>query len=109
MARNLLKTYIKEAVTLRKLSPELKTKIIQEVKEVGNVASVAKKYELPVTTVYGWMRRDSAKSSSISNTSAREAGNSKVKQLEKKVADQEIEIQILKELLKKTNSAWLGK
>ena len=105
MARNLLQIASKEAFTLKKFSPELKNKIIQEVKEVGSVASVAKKYEVPVTTVYSWVNKSSKKS----GQSESQIDKKKMRSLEKKVSEMELEIEVLKELLKKTNHAWLGK
>ena len=68
---------------MRKFSPELKNKIIQEVKEVGSVASVAKKYEVPVTTVYSWVNKSSKKS----GQSESQIDKKKMRSLEKKVSE----------------------
>ena len=79
---------------------ELKDQIIQEVKQVGNVSAVAKKHDISLTTVHSWIRKQ-----------ARQPEDDlikKNKRLEKALADKELENQILKELLKKTNLAWLG-
>jgi transposase len=79
---------------------ETKEKLIKEAKETGNVAMVARGHQISAHTLYSWIRA-SAKSKT-KGTSAR------VKELEKKLEDQELENEILRELLKKTNQAWLG-
>jgi transposase-like protein len=61
---------------------------------------VARKHSLSVQTVYAWVRQ----SRDPSGADAR----SRVRELEKQLNSSRLENEILKELLKKTNLAWLG-
>ncbi|MCP4056644.1 MAG: hypothetical protein GY738_04855 [Pseudoalteromonas sp.] len=60
---------------------------------------MAKKHEIPATTVYTWFRRNKNKQKADNRKSQRS--------LEKELADAKTEIGVLKELLKKTNQLWL--
>ena len=88
---------------MKKFSPELKKQIITEAKEVGNVAAVARKHGISPVTIHGWIKK--TKESKISS---QKSDKQKLRKLEKELADQKLENEILKELLKKTNAAWLG-
>ena len=90
---------------MRRFSPELKKQVITEAKEVGNVAAVARKHGISIPTVHSWIRKSEQIDAKISATNLARA---KVKKLEKELAAQRLEVEILKELLKKTNAAWLG-
>lgn len=79
---------------------EFKEKIIKEVSETGSPSAVAAKYNLPVVKIYAWTNRHRAKM---------KKGNSvTVAKLQKELHVKDVQIQILKELLKKTNHAWLN-
>lgn len=78
---------------------EEKNQIIKEVKETGSVGIVAKKHKVPLSTVHSWLK--------LLDNKDIDASKKTVKQLEKKLADKDLEISILKDLLKKTNQAWL--
>ena len=84
---------------LRSYSKELKAQIVKECMETNNYAVVAKKHDVPATTVYTWFRRDKNKQKTDNRKSQRV--------LEKELADAKLEIAVLKDLLKKTNQLWL--
>lgn len=80
--------------------PELKTKVLKEFEETSSLTEVARQNNLPLTTVRSWiLKRDGKKSS--------QSQKRQVEKLQKELATSQVEIQILKELLKKTNRAWL--
>ena len=94
---------------MSKISEESKKKIIQEVKTVGSITAVAKKHSIPVSTLHTWV----TKASKTGNSNAGKKPGSKIdrdkfRKLEKKLREAELENQILRDLLKKTNHAWLG-
>ena len=78
--------------------PEFKEQIVKEIKEVGSTAAVCRKHDLDSRTVWHWVHADQNKIS---------VGKTKtVKDLNKKILEQEMEIKVLKELLKKTVQVW---
>lgn len=83
---------------MSKYSAELKAQVVKEAKETGNATMVARRHQVPPATVYSWIR---GKDKSIDT--AQEENRTLRRQLEEK----ELENQILKELLKKTNQVWL--
>ena len=89
-----------ETNTNQKADAEFKAKILKEITETGNIALVARTHGLKYQTVAGWV-------SSQRNAPAKKKAT-EAKQLERKLAYLELENRILKELLKKTNQAWLG-
>jgi len=84
---------------LRSYSKEFKAQIIKECVETNNYAVVAKKHDVPATTVYTWFRRDKNKQKTDNRKSQRA--------LEQELEDAKLEIAVLKDLLKKTNQLWL--
>ena len=84
---------------LRSYCKKFKAQIIKECVETNNYAVVAKKHDVPATTVYTWFRRDKNKQKTDNRKSQRA--------LEKELADAKLEIAVLKDLLKKTNQLWL--
>lgn len=80
-------------------SLEEKQQILREVEDTGNVLVVARKHNIPQSTIHSWIR-----SSNRSELRKREVS---VRQLKKQLLDKDLEIKILKDLLKKTNQAWL--
>ena len=79
--------------------PEYKEQILKECFETNNYHAVARKYEIPPSTVFGWVE-------TIKKKSTRQE-KKKINQLERQLEDALLENQILKELLKKSNQLWL--
>lgn len=89
-----------EGKTINHYDAEFKAQILKEVKETKNMALVARTRGLKKSTVSGWVlaeRRVPAKKK------AKEQ-----KEQETRLAKLELENRILRELLKKTNQAWLS-
>lgn len=80
-------------------SEELKGQVVKECIETNNYAAVSSKHDIPVTTIYGWIRRHKNKQKKESRRN--------VKELESELKDVKLENEILKELLKKSNQLWL--
>jgi transposase-like protein len=80
-------------------SSEFKEQILKECMETNKYNVVAKKHQIPVTTVYTWIKRDKNKT--------RIQNNKGQKALQKELADLKLENSVLKELLKKTHQLWL--
>ncbi|MFN3284153.1 MAG: transposase [Pseudothermotoga sp.] len=102
-------------------SLEFKQQVVQEAKEVGNASQVARRHGLTPKQVYDWIRQ--SKHSGWKNTepdakkvqayipSAQEfkeieSENDKLKKL---LGEKDLEIEILRDLLKKTNPAYRTK
>ncbi len=89
-----------KTVNLNNHDLELRKKILCEVKETGNIALVARTHGLKYQTIFAWVRNE-----------RRAPLKKKVKAMqeqERKLERLELENRILKELLKKTNLAWLS-
>lgn len=96
-------------------SQELKEQVLKEIKETGNVAVVARKHSIARTTVDSWVKQAKAgkpltESKPIANTTLNKAYDNEIKevknendQLKKLLGEKDLEIAILKDLLKKTN------
>jgi transposase-like protein len=82
----------------QKHSAELKSQVLAEIKEVGNVTLVSKKHGISDKTVHNWVR--------ASRNKVQIDQNKEVRELNKKLKDAELEIYVLKELLKKTHHRW---
>ncbi len=78
---------------------ELKVQVVKECIETNNYAAVSSKQDIPVTTIYGWIRRHKNKQKKESRRN--------VKELEAELKDVKLENEILKELLKKSHQLWL--
>lgn len=76
-----------------------KDQILKEVSDTGNVTVVARKHGVPDSTIHTWLSR-------VKNHDANQK-NQTLKNLKKQLSDKDLEISILKDLLKKTNQAWL--
>ncbi len=85
---------------MSKYSPELKAQIIKEVGETKNIVAVAKAHNLNHKTVWSWVNRK--------RIEPEMASYKKVTELQRKLSALTLENQILKDLLKKTNQAWLS-
>lgn len=80
-------------------SEGLKAQVVKECIETNNYAAVSSKHDIPVTTIYGWIRRHKNKQKKESRRN--------VKELEAELKDVKLENEILKELLKKSHQLWL--
>ena len=85
--------------TAKNYSSEFKEQIIKECMETNRYNVVAKKHQVPTTTVYTWIKRDKNKSKTLKVKGQKAMG--------KELADAKLEIKVLKELLKKTHQLWL--
>ncbi len=84
-------------------SKEQKQQIVLEAKTVGHVPSVAKKYDVPQSTIHTWLQRDRE----TNNTTVKALDKAKEnKRLKQQLEKQSTEIAILKDLLKKTYAVW---
>jgi hypothetical protein len=77
-----------------KYKPELIEQALADFESTGDVSSVSQKYKIPIHAIYRF-RRDKLKAPELSK-------DKKIKELTKEVSDKDLEIQILRELLKKT-------
>ncbi len=80
-----------------KYTEQQKKQILEEVKNTKNIVVVAKKYNIPTTTIHTWLYR--LRNLSAVNNNGLAIEN---KQLKKTLVDKDLEISVLKELLKKT-------
>ena len=85
---------------MKQYSLEFRSQLVKEANETRNIAMVARKHNLSVQTVYAWIRKSRAPQGPESR--------SRIHELEKELESSRLENEILKELLKKTNLAWLG-
>ncbi len=83
---------------MKHYSIEIKEQILKEIEEVGNITLVCKKHGIKRTTVMNWIHKTKNKSKISEQKIARE--------LNRKIKDQELEIAVLKSLLKKTFPLW---
>ena len=90
---------------MKRYSAELKAQVLSGVKEVGNVAAVARKHGISIGAVHGWMKKEKVTSTRESKAQAK---LEKVNKLEKELARQKLENEVLRELLKKNEPclAW---
>jgi len=82
-------------------SPELKEKILNEVKETKSISVVARKHSVPTSTIATWLKRSNIQFETKMESSKKDL-RVENKSLKKKLADSELELMILKDLLKKT-------
>jgi transposase-like protein len=90
-------------------SEELKQQILKEVKETGNISLVARNHGIAPTTIGGWIKNKrvegargpkSSDFNSLNYIKEVEKENDKLKKI---LGEKDLEIAILKDLLKKTN------
>lgn len=100
----------------RTFTKDLKEEILREVKEVGNVSLVARRHGLSKSTIFTWIKVSSNKDE-IKVKPGRKAlveGDNKLEseltevtqendQLKKLLGEKDLEISILKDLIKKSN------
>jgi transposase-like protein len=82
----------------KKFEDEYKEQIVKEVKEVGNCTAVAAKHGLNPKSVNRWVLND--------QNHEKITDVKKVRELEKILKDRNLEIEVLKALLKKTYPHW---
>jgi transposase-like protein len=90
----------------KQYQPEFKQQVIKEAREVGNCALVARKYGIAHSIVGKWVRKSG--SNGASHTTPKIPQDHKElmaenEQLKKLLGKKELEIEILRDLLKKTN------
>lgn len=83
---------------MKKYSNETKVQILAEIKEVGSIEAVARKHNISGKTIHNWLRAER-------NKDVNDATKS-VRQLEKALAEKDLQIEVLKSLLKKTYQVW---
>ena len=88
-----------ETGLLKSYSAELKEQVVKECIETNNYGAVSSKHEIPITTIYGWIKSHKNKEKKASKKSA--------KRSEIELKDLQLENEILKELLKKSYQVWL--
>ncbi len=79
-----------------KYSLELREKIAKEAIETGRVKAVADRYQVDPTLAYSWVRAYKKKGATESTKT--------IRQYQKQIEDQALEIEVLRELLKKTTN-----
>ncbi|KPU42970.1 transposase [Oxobacter pfennigii] len=94
-------------------SHEFKEQILKEVEETGNVTLVARNHGIPSTTIYTWVKSRKKPSDGIPSRGPKSSNfnsNNYSKEIEKEndqlkklLGEKDLEIAILKDLLKKTN------
>jgi transposase-like protein len=80
---------------------EFKSKIIEEVKDVNAISPVARKHSISVSTIHGWVK-GSKQVVTYKKDIKNKTLNNENKVLKSKLADAELELMILKDLLKKS-------
>jgi transposase len=83
---------------MKRYPEDFRDQILKEISEVGNITLVCKKHNLKRTTVMNWLYR--------SRNKGKITEQKHVRELNKKLKDQEHEILVLRALLKKTYPLW---
>ena len=84
----------------RRYPLEVKEQALKEAAAGGTLPAVAQKNGVTLSVLKYWLRKG--------NKTKERATSREFKKLQEKLHEKEIQIQILKELLKKTNQAWLS-
>lgn len=92
---------------------EFNEQLLKEVEETGNATLVARNHRMPSTTICTWIKSRNKASSAISSRGPKPSNfnsnnyNKEIEkendQLKKLLGEKDLEIAILKDLLKKTN------
>lgn len=80
---------------------EFKSRIIKEVSEINSISPVSKKHGVAVSTIHGWIKSSETKIDYKADRKRR-CLKDENKILKSRLADSELELMILKDLLKKT-------
>ncbi len=83
----------------KKFSAELKTLVLKEIVEVGSMSAVANKHGISPKTVHNWVKASKAGDGMMKEYK-------QMKSLHQQLKDKDLEIRVLKELLKKTVQVW---
>jgi transposase-like protein len=83
---------------MSRYSNEFKSQILKEIEETGSVNVVAKKHGLIPRSVHNWVN--------AVNNADQIAEKKQVRELQKLVQKQELKIEVLTSLLKKTYQVW---
>ena len=86
----------KKGGDLKRYTKEEKAEIFKEVESLCNVSLVAKKHGMPSTTIQNWIRKG------LNN----KINPSEIRRLKKTISEKELQISILKDLLKKTHQVF---
>lgn len=78
-----------------KYSDDEKLKIIDEARSSGNITATGKRYSLSDSTIHGWIKK-------INKSKPEKDLQTELKKLKQKLSDRDLEVSILKDLLKKT-------
>ena len=78
----------------KQFTDEFKAQILKEVKQIHNVSFVARKHNICNKNIYNWIKADSSKH--------KDPHLAEVKKLKKELEESNLELMILKDLLKKT-------
>jgi transposase-like protein len=84
---------------MARYSAETKAQVLKEIAEVGSITVVANKHGISPKTVHHWVKSSKA-------SGDRMAEYKQVKSLHQQLKDKDLEIRVLKELLKKTVQVW---
>lgn len=94
-------------------SDQFKEQVLKEVEDTGNISLVARNRNIPSTTIYTWIKRRKGtvnssssrgpKSSSLNSSNYNKEVEKENDTLKKLLGEKDLEISILKDLLKKTN------
>lgn len=82
-------------------SQDFKDKLVKEYLEVGSLTEVSARHGLAVNTLRSWVLKQDQ------NFINKQKEKKSLRDMEKELEKKDIEIRILKELLKKTNQVWL--
>ncbi|MTV51078.1 transposase [Heliobacillus mobilis] len=108
-------------MTRKQYPKEFKEQVIQEARECGNIAQVARRHEVHVNMLYRWIQQSKHKSWQDAPEDAKkvsayvpspkefvqlESENDRLKQL---LGEKDLEIAILRDLIKKKNPGYLTK
>jgi Transposase and inactivated derivatives len=105
----------------RRFTIEFKQQVIQEAKEVGNAAQVARRHNISPQVLYRWMEQSehmdwkttSSTSKAISayvpSSQEFRALEGENKQLKELLGEKDLEIAVLRDLIKKQNPAYRTK
>jgi transposase-like protein len=80
-------------------SDEEKLKIIAEARSSGNILATAKRYSITDVSIHSWIRK-------FNKSKPEKDLHSELKKLKQQLADRDLEISILKDLVKKTVQVW---
>lgn len=82
-----------------KYSNEEKLKIIAEARSSGNISATAKRYSITDVCIHGWIKK-------FSRSKPEKDLHAELKKMKQQLADRDLEISILKDLVKKTVQVW---